>query len=169
MGYDAADANPSRGRHVPAVLYISIAVFVVGLVLAVVGFVAGGPDEEARADLRDEVTTLEVALTDAEGDLVAAESSLSTATEAVTALLTDAQAILVLTDETCACSANVVANTDAVLQAVQRFAAAPSQATLDELNAAIDALNAELERNRTLLGELRILMIDRESIPDGSS
>ena len=150
-------------------LYISIAVVAVGIVLAVVGLIAGGPDEDARADLRDEVDTLEIALADAEDELAAADSSLSTATEAVTVLLTDAEAILAVTDEACACSANVTTGTQGVLQAVQRFAASPSQATLDELNATIDSLNTELERNRTLLGEIRIQMNDRASIPDSPS
>jgi hypothetical protein len=158
-------ADKPRRRPSPLGL-AAIAVFVVGLALGIVGWVAGGPDEKGREERRELISAERTRLQATEARAEDAEAGLDAVLAQTEAYRTDVEAILTTSADACSCSEETTAAFDAVLAGIDTLVADPSQANADAVDAvAENRLNPELDRLWLLQDDIRAMMADRAPLP----
>jgi len=165
----AAPPKAAKAARRPSPLGLAaIAVLVVGLVLAIVGLVAGGPDEAGREERREAIAAERTRFQATEARAEDAETALDAVLAQADAYRIDVEAILTSSADACSCSEETTAAFDAVLAGIDTLVADPSQANADAVDAvAENRLNPELDRLWLLQDEIRAMMADRAPLPGG--
>lgn len=144
--------NNARPAGRSPLLLAAIAVCVVGVVLAVVGLIAGGTDQSKRDSLQAEVSS-------AQKSVKAAEKKLDAAMTQASDFVEGAQDIIHRGDEFCGCGRRGKLRQEELATAMGNVIANETQASVDAYNKSVEEANAEKERMEKALTQLRALQV----------
>ena len=141
-------------------LKTAVVVVVIGFVLAVAGLIVGGPDEERRASLREDVDSAQTAVAAANDEF---ESTLSES-EAYVEAAKDLQAE---GEEFCGCGQRARKRQEEFSQALVTFFESPSDSTQQAAQNIANRADETADELEESLAQLRILSVSLPPPPGG--